>query len=440
MIAEFTVENFLSIKSAQKISFEPTPDTTLSEEYTYEVKPDVRLLKIGIVYGANASGKTNILNAIEFFKMLVLKHPNDRNAKTGTVPFLLNDTSKDEHSKLSMTFYINQSKYILSFELDAQYIYSETLIVYDSIQPTKLYSRSYNQETDSTLIDFGANLKLPKKDQNTISGNTTNNSSVLAAFGKSNVEKTKLNDVYDYFAKQVKKMLAPGMLLSGYVKKHLDNDKNGGLKRFILNFLKASDFNIEDIALQEQEDLITPDLEQVIQRAPIDDEAKKAMLKKGTITHSELIFTHIAGNNLYNLPEDYESNGTIRFLGIAVILYFLLKKHQFVAIDEVESSIHYELLAYFIKVFLANSDQTAQMLLTTHDINLLNEDFIRRDTIWFTDKDELGETKIVRLSSLGLHKNLSPYHAYRQNKLVKLPFLGSLYFDLNDENHETDGN
>ena len=72
------------------------------------------------------------------------------------------------------------------------------------------------------------------------------------------------------------------------------------------------------------------------------------------------------------------------------------------------------------------------MLLTTHDINLLNEDFIRRDTIWFTDKDELGETKIVRLSSLGLHKNLSPYNAYKQGKLVKLPFLGSQYINLND--------
>ena len=87
--------------------------------------------------------------------------------------------------------------------------------------------------------------------------------------------------------------------------------------------------------------------------------------------------------------------------------------------------VHYELLSYFIKVFLANSNQTSQMLLTTHDINLLNEEFIRRDTIWFTDKDEQGETNVVRLSALGLHKNLSPYNAYKQGKLVKLPFLGS---------------
>lgn len=108
----------------------------------------------------------------------------------------------------------------------------------------------------------------------------------------------------------------------------------------------------------------------------------------------------------------------IKFISL-MILNFLLKTNRFVSVDGVETSIHYELLAYFIKVFLANSNGTSQMLLTTHDINLLNEDFIRRDTIWFTDKDELGETNIVRLSSLGLHKNLSPYNAYRQGKLVK---------------------
>lgn len=432
MISEFTVENFFSIKSAQKISFEPSSDTFMSDEYTYEVKEGVRLLKIGIIYGANASGKSNILDAFEFFRMLVLRMHKDRNEKTGVVPFMLDDTSRNERTKMSMTFYINQTKYILSFELDSKYIHSETLFVYESIRPTKLYSRAYNPDTDSSVIDFGLNLKMSKKDQDTISGNTINNSSVLAAFGTSNVEKTKLNDVYNYFAKQVKDVLAPRMLLSGYVKSHLDRDENGDLKRFLLNFLKASDFNIEDVALHEEEELITPELEKLIQSAPIDDESKKEMLKRGKITNAELTFTHKAGNNLYDLSEEYESSGTIRFLGMAVILNFLLKERRFVPIDEVESSIHYELLSYFIRVFLANSDQTSQMLLTTHDINLLNEEFIRRDTIWFTDKDELGETMILRLSSLGLHKNLSPYNAYKQGKLVKLPFLSSQYLNLNE--------
>ncbi len=432
MIAEFTVENFYSIRSTQKISFEPSSDSFMSDEYTYEVKDGVRLLKIGIIYGANASGKSNVLGAIDFFKMLVLRVPKGRNDTTRAVPFLLDETSKTKTTKMSMSFYVNQLKYILSFELDKKRIYSETLTVYESIRPTKLYSRSYDPDTDSSIIEFGTNLKMAKKNQDAIAGNTINNCSVLAAFGNSNVEKTKLNDIYDYFAKQVKDVLAPGMLLSGYVKRHLDKDKDGNLKKFILNFLKASDFNIEDVTLHEEEELITPELEQLIQKAPIDDDAKSEMLKKGKITNTELTFTHKAGNGLYELSEEYESNGTMRFLGMAVILNFLLKKNQFVPIDEVETSIHYELLSYFIKVFLANSNQTSQMLLTTHDINLLNEEFIRRDTIWFTDKDEQGQTNVVRLSTLGLHKNLSPYNAYKQGKLVKLPFLGSQYFDLND--------
>lgn len=432
MIAEFSIENYFSIKSVQKISFEPSADNFMSDEYSHEVKDGVRLLKVGIIYGANASGKTNILNAIEFFKMLVLRMPKDKTEKTGVVPFMLDDTSRNEKTKTSMVFYINQSKYILSFELDTKHIYSETLIVYDSIRPTKLYNRSYDATTESTTIDFGVNLKMTKKSQDVISGNTINNCSVLAAFGKSNVERTRLNDVYDYFAKQVKAVLAPGMLLSGYVKSQLDKDQTGDLKKFILNFLKASDFNIKDVVLHEEEELITPELEQLIQNAPIGKDAKAEMLRKGKITNTELTFKHKAGDKVYDLSEEYESNGTMRFLGMAVMLNFLLKTNRFVPIDEVETSIHYELLAYFIKVFLANSDGTSQMLLTTHDINLLNEDFIRRDTIWFTDKDELGETKIVRLSFLGLHKNLSPYNAYKQGKLVKLPFLGSQYINLND--------
>ena len=69
---------------------------------------------------------------------------------------------------------------------------------------------------------------------------------------------------------------------------------------------------------------------------------------------------------------------------------------------------------------------------TTHDINLLNEDYIRRDVVWFTDKSREGATQLKRLSSLGLHKTMSPYNAYKQGKLVDLPFLGSIYLDKED--------
>ena len=110
MIAEFSIENFFSVKSIQKISFELTSDAYMSDEYSYKVKDDVRLLKLGIIYGSNASGKTNILNAIDFFRMLVLRMHKDRNEKTGVVPFLLDSNSRNETTKMSMTFYLNQSQ------------------------------------------------------------------------------------------------------------------------------------------------------------------------------------------------------------------------------------------------------------------------------------------------------------------------------------------
>ncbi|MGL5893587.1 MAG: AAA family ATPase [Bacteroidales bacterium] len=432
MIAYFTIENFFSIRRALTISFEPSSDNLMSDEYTCEVKDGVKLLKIGILYGANASGKSNILAAFDFFRLLVLTMHKDRTESTGIVPFLFDDTSKSKRTRLVLSFYINVEKYIYSFELDKDRIYEESLVVYESARPSSLFKRTYNDQTDSSDIIFGANLKLPKKNQNTIAGNTINNSSVIAAFGKSNVEKSRLNDVHDFFFEQVKNVLSPSMSLSGYIKQHLSQDDNGELKSFVLKLLQASDFNIEDISLNEEEEVITPELEKLIQTSPLPSEAKEEMLKRGKITNSELAFFHKAGNSLYELSEDYESAGTMRFLGMAVILNYLLKKNRFVLIDEVESSIHYELLAYFIKVFLANSNKTSQLLLTTHDINLLNEEFIRRDTIWFTDKDELGETQLIRLSNLGLHKNLSPYNAYKQGKLVKLPFLGSHFLNLND--------
>ena len=166
-----------------------------------------------------------------------------------------------------------------------------------------------------------------------------------------------------------------------------------------------------------------------INSAPIPEEAKIEMLKRGTIKHDDILFSHTGEEGDYELHEGLESAGTHRFLGMSIVLYYVLHENNFIPVDEIETSIHYELLSYFIKLFLANSEGSSQLLMTTHDINLLNEDFIRRDVVWFTDKSKEGATQIKRLSSLGLHKTMNPYNAYKQGKLVDLPFLGSIYLE-----------
>lgn len=429
MIQEFQVQNFFSIREPQTISFVPTNDDKMRRQYVHEVAEGVELLKIGVVYGSNASGKTTLLNALTFFRSVMLDKPESKNEGMGYFPFLLDKHSSSEHSRMQMVFWVNGEKYVLSLEFDSKRIYEESLLVYTSARPTSLYKRVYQPESDHTEVAFGIKVGIEKATQRAIEGNTTNNCTVMAAFGQSNAHASKLNDVFDFFYSGLQNILSPRDYLSFDVRNELRNDKDGKKKRFLLQLLRASDFNIVDMTLNEREDAITPEMEKAIKSAPIPEEAKIEMLRRGTIKHDDIMFSHTGEDGEYELHEQLESAGTHRFLVMSIVLYYVLHENSFISIDEIETSIHYELLAYFIKLFLANSEGSSQLLMTTHDINLLNEDFIRRDVVWFTDKSEVGSTQLKRLSSLGLHKTMNPYNAYKQGKLVDLPFLGSVYLE-----------
>lgn len=439
MIAEFKIRNFYSLRNEQTLSFIPTNDDTSRDIYTEEVADGVSLLKIGCIYGSNASGKTNILKALDFFSHFMVNDGLNKGDEIGVVPFLLDDVSDKERTQFEMSFYLNREKYKLNLVLDNKVIYEETLQVYSSVQPTLLYKRTYNPEKDATDIVFGGKVGLVKKSREAIEGNTFNKRTVIAAFGMSNVEKSRLNLVYDFFSQKIAPIMYPQSSLMGFTKRRITRDRDGRLKRFILHFLKASDFNISDIAIHEEEVSITPEMELVIKNtSAMPEKAKEEILKKSTLHSDEMFFVHHTSKGDKELDEELESRGTKRYMWLATILYDLLVHGVILPIDEIESSIHYELLSYFIKVFLVNSKRSGQLIISTHDINLLDEDYIRRDVIWFTDKNDCGETQLIRLSTLGLHKTLSVYNAYRQEKLVNLPFLDSIYMDMDEYyEHET---
>ena len=436
MIAEFKIRNFYSLRDEQTLSFIPTNDDTSRDIYTEEVADGVSLLKICCIYGSNASGKTNILKALDFFSQFMVDDSLNKGDEIGVVPFLLNDVSGKERTHFEMSFYLNRERYKLNLVLDNKVIYEETLQVYSSVQPTLLYKRTYNAEKDVTDIVFGGKVGLVKKSREAIEGNTINNRTVIAAFGKSNVEKSRLNLVYEFFSRRIAHIMYPQNSLMGFTKRRMKRDRDGRLKKFILHFLKASDFNITDIAIHKEEVGISPEMELLIKNTSVmPEKEKEEILKKGSLPSDEMFFIHHTSNGDKELYEELESRGTKRYMGLATILYDLLVHGVVLPIDEIETSIHYELLSYFIKVFLVNSKRGGQLIISTHDINLLDEDYIRRDVIWFTDKNECGETQLIRLSTLGLHKTLSVYNAYRQEKLVNLPFLDSIYMDM-DEYYE----
>ncbi|KAA6351323.1 hypothetical protein EZS27_001286 [termite gut metagenome] len=426
MIFEFRVKNYLSFKTEQKLSFEATSDSENEEYYCVEIKPGVKLLKTAIIYGANASGKTNLLIALNFLRDLILKSPKDKEEEIEVIPFLLDEESRKEQTSFYLSFFIGSTKFVYSISLDKTRIYEEQLTYYPSVQPAKLYNRWYDEKTDSTKIEFGNHLKFGQKDQIVITGNTLNNCTVMASFAKSNVGSSILNEVFQYFKKELKGILKPTMDLSGYTLRELE--KIPQMKPFILEILKQSDFNICDLEVKKKDIVISPELSKTIQNSSLPDERKKEYLDKGKIEQGEIVYTHdTAGLGTYSLPEGIESRGTTRYAGMAILLYHLIKENRVIPIDEIETSLHFELLSYFIKLFLANGDKHSQLIVTTHDINLLNEDFIRRDAVWFTAKNEAGESVLERLSDKGLHKNTSPYNAYKQGKLGAKPFTGNIF-------------
>jgi hypothetical protein len=404
MIAEFSIKNYYSVRDLQTFSFIPTQEKQDDEEFLHEVKDGVKLLRIGIVYGANASGKTNLLRALDDFRRMQIIVPGDKLTPIPYVPFMLDKESRKESTSMTLSFYISGTRYDLSLSYDAEKILSEELYITESTKAALAYSRRHDTVSARPVIQFGTKLKLSKKSQQAIIANTINNATILAAFGKTNVEPSLLDEVYAFFSGSLKTVLQPNMLLSDFVKSALKEDTSEKLRNFLVKMLKLSDFNIVDMDVHEEK----------------------------VTKHTELNFKHQSDAGIFTLPEELESIGTIRFMGMSVLLSRLLLTDNVVSIDEVESSIHYELVSYFIKVFLANSRKDSQLLITTHDINLMNEDFLRRDVLWSTDKMDSGATTLRRFSEMGLHKTQSIYNAYRQGKLGKLPFLGSIYLNLED--------
>lgn len=426
MIEKLTIENFYSIRSAQTLDFRPSStDKDSLEDYCVEVKPNVYLLKMAMIYGSNASGKTTILNALNFLSEFVTYSPENKVELIDYKPFLLDTESRNKHTKFECSFYFNQEKFAYQIEFDQRRIYKESLSCFISAKPSNLYQRYYDDKSDSSVISFGDKLGLSKEDQLVISGNTINNSTVLAAFSKSNVKASRLNVVYHYFKFSIKKLLRPTTSLISYIRQELKNDEDGSLNRFLVNFLKRSDFNIDSFKLQRKIKSIPDDLKEKIASLP-------QKIQEEFLIDENVIFKHKTANGMFDLTEEDESRGTLRLMGLATLLKSLLLEDRIIMIDEVESSLHYDLLSYFIKAYLNSGEKFSQLMLTTHNLKLLDEDFIRRDSVWFTDKTEEGETQLVRLSSLSLHKNVSVYNAYKQNKLVKTPFLGSIYIDFDE--------
>lgn len=402
MIAEIKFKNMFSFRDETVLSFEADKSKDLESYHVVELAPDVKLLKLAVIYGANASGKSNIIKVCGFIRSFITCTPLNKAELIKIVPFLLNRTSKEQASEFSVSFYaMNGDKairYVYSVLLETTHIVRETLIYYLSQQPATVFERS--MENNVSSIKFGQKVKISTAAKEEITLKCLPNMSVFAAYMQVNTNIAEMETALQYLTKQMMPAIVPTSSLSRYAEEAI---KKETAKEYILRYLQEADFNISNISSKEQE-------------------TKKGVVNYTMYQHK--VSSGLGGNDYYEFPELYESDGTIRTFGLASQIQNSIGSNAFLAVDEIESSLHPKLIEYMIERFLKESKQ-AQLLLTTHYDGLLGEeDLLRKDNIWFAEKNTDGASVLYPLTDFkGLNRISSLQKAYKFGKFGAVPNL-----------------
>ena len=402
MIAEIKFKNMFSFRDETVLSFEADKSKDLESYHVVELAPDVKLLKLAVIYGANASGKSNIIKVCDFIRSFITCTPLNKAELIKIVPFLLNRTSKEQASEFSVSFYaMNGDKairYVYSVLLETTHIVRETLIYYLSQQPATVFERS--MENNVSSIKFGQKVKISTAAKEEITLKCLPNMSVFAAYMQVNTNIAEMETALQYLTKQMMPAIVPTSSLSRYAEEAI---KKETAKEYILRYLQEADFNISNISSKEQE-------------------TKKGVVNYTMYQHK--VSSGLGGNDYYEFPELYESDGTIRTFGLASQIQNSIGRNAFLAVDEIESSLHPKLIEYMIERFLKESKQ-AQLLLTTHYDGLLGEeDLLRKDNIWFAEKNTDRASVLYPLTDFkGLNRISSLQKAYKFGKFGAVPNL-----------------
>lgn len=426
MIQELKFKNFKSFKDEVTLSFEATKDMTFEDYHVVEVAPGVRLLRYAMIYGANASGKSNLLDAIDFLQDFFFTKADDINEPTGAIPFKLDAVTPGEPSEFSLKFYVGAIKYWYELKLTPTHVQSEKLYFYDSVQPKKLFDRKF--ENGQSVVTFNpATVKISAAAKEEISLKCLPNMSFFAARNQVNISIEKVDIAKDWLKKNIMPIISPTSGMFDYASKKMYNNET--LKTYLLDFVHQADFNISDVKADKVSEKIP---QQFINLILADDntpeDVKEKIKAEQTITRIQTMFEHTVknerGTETYLLSTDSQSEGTKRTIGIEAAVFEAMETESFLYIDEIEASLHPELVEFILQKFLSKKSR-AQMLVTTHYDMLLNsvgDDLIRKDSVWFTEKKENGSSDLYSLVEYkGLNRIASLQKAYRNGVFGALP-------------------
>ncbi|MBU4485450.1 MAG: ATP-binding protein [Candidatus Delongbacteria bacterium] len=432
MLIEFTVGNYLSFKDKATFSMvKSESDNNLSEICSFEPKPDskFRLLKTAAVYGANSSGKSNLVKSFDFMRTFVIYSVSSPSYFLGerniaTTPFFLSASTLEKPSFFEIIFIENNIRYRYGFEANADVVKSEWLYRSKENRETMLFEREgqsieYNKRSFKEATDFISPENIVKK--------TRSESlflSVLKQFDGT-ISSVVINWFENFY------------VISGIMDLHYRNftinlfDVNSDFRNWSLKIL--SQFDISNVKLKEKESLISKNrLNEKNDR--VSESLSKYLEKPKFTIKKQVFFSHIflgsdskpAGE--IEFPMQFESAGTQKLFYFLGPLYEAIHSGRTIIVDELDSRFHPLLTTLIIEFFSNKNNSKAQLIFTSHDTSLLKKEIFRRDQIWFTEKDKYNSTQLYSLDEYKEYyarKDASFAKDYLNGKYGAVPVFGN---------------
>lgn len=418
MILEFTVKNFLSIKDEVTLSMVASKDSSFEDNLLpYEDGKKIKnALKALVIYGANASGKTNVLKALQFFTWLIKSsHEMQQGRRIPRDAFKLDKEYKNEPSEFQIIFIHNDIKYLYGFSVTEDEVIDEYLYYYPNGRQSTIFDRKRDQYTFTIDVERQTELKNKFHSKNKLFIATES----LWEYEKAKVPFEWLNNYLQILINHDR--------LEGYTGSSMHDDEK--INMLVKKYIKLADVGIDDIDIdiKKSDDILKSDVFKLLS-----EDAKSKLLKE--VQDANIIDIKMIHNakdkdgNItnYEFDIDEESDGTQKFFGLLGPWLDALLNGYTIVIDELDIRLHTLLVKKLIEMFLDPdvNKNNAQLIFSTHDTNLLDSDILRRDQIWFTEKKEDKSTDLYSLYDFGgVRKNISIEKGYLQGKYGAIPVL-----------------
>jgi AAA15 family ATPase/GTPase len=382
MIIEFSVSNYRSIKTEQTLSM-VAENSKNKEDNTFEVTlangSKLRLLRTAIIYGANASGKSNVLKAFDTMRSMIIssRMSNIDDPIIAYDPFQFDDFSNITPTSFSLTFILESIKHHYEFSFNGKEILSEKLDYYPKGQPATLFERVKSSSNIQDEISFGTSLKNKPSDKVVLK-----NHLYLSQFGGKPHE--QMTNIFRFFSQsKVSTSRNSYEILIKTIGAEILNNKELQLR--LSRLLKIADTKIESV-FSEMDNI-------------------KYQTKDNT-SDSGQNFTTLSKHLIYDKDgktigeKDFflrdESAGTNVLFGLGGLILTCLDKGEVIFFDELDNSLHPKLTKFLIRLFQnpITNRNNAQLVFASHEVTLLDKEIFRRDQIWFTEKNKYGVTEL----------------------------------------------